>query len=146
ARASRGMTLTPTELLGASRQLQAVGLCVDLLAATLAERGYANDPGVLALEGRIEGVQPQRELAAALGRSIAPDGPEGEPWVVDGASPGLLRARQRVRELKASLMKTANRLVKQAGVAEVLQDSYYTGARAGWCCRSAPTRSSAAAR
>ncbi|MDC0715469.1 endonuclease MutS2 [Nannocystis bainbridge] len=125
-RASRGVMLLPAELLAALRQLQAVKLCVDLNAAVAAERGYASDPGVLTLATRLGELHPQRELAGALGRSIAPDGPEGEPWVVDGASPGLQKARQRVRELKASLMKAASRLVKQSGVAEVLQDSYYT--------------------
>ncbi|MCY1053845.1 Smr/MutS family protein [Nannocystis sp. SCPEA4] len=125
-RASRGAMLVPAELLAALRQLQAVRLCVDLHAAAAAERGYASDPGVLTLATRIGELNPQRDLASALARSIAPDGPEGEPWVVDGASPGLQRARQRVRELKASLMKAANRLVKQSGVAEVLQDTYYT--------------------
>ncbi|MCY1007533.1 Smr/MutS family protein [Nannocystis pusilla] len=125
-RASRGVMLLPAELLAALRQLQAVKLCVDLHAAVAAERGYASDPGVLTLATRVGELHPQRDLAAALGRSIAPDGPEGEPWVVDGASPGLQKARQRVRELKASLMKAASRLVKQTGVSEVLQDSYYT--------------------
>ncbi|WAS97544.1 endonuclease MutS2 [Nannocystis punicea] len=125
-RASRGVMLLPAELLAALRQLQAVKLCVDLHALVAAERGYASDPGVLTLATRIGELHPQRDLATALGRSIAPDGPDGEPWVVDGASPGLQKARQRVRELKASLMKAAGRLVKQTGVAEVLQDSYYT--------------------
>lgn len=125
-RASRGAPLVPAELLAALRQLQAASLCADLLEAARRERGYASDPGVLTLAARIEALSPQRELAAALARSVAPDGPDGEPWIVDGASPGLFRARQRVRELRASLMKTAARLVKQSGVAEVLQDSYYT--------------------
>lgn len=126
ARASRGSALTPAELLAALYQLQAAALCVDLLEAVKSERGYAGDLGVAAIAVRVEALSPQRELAAALARSVAPDGPEGEPWIVDGASPGLFRARQRVRELKANLMKTAARLVKQTGVAEVLQDAYYT--------------------
>jgi DNA mismatch repair protein MutS2 len=125
-RASRESTLTPTELLAILRQLQAVSLCVGLHEAAVAMRGYADDPGVRTLGARIEALSPQRELAAALARSIAPDGPDGEPWVVDGASPALHRARQRVRDLRASLMKTAGRLVKQTGVSQVLQDSYYT--------------------
>lgn len=125
-RASRGAMLSPAELLGVLRQLEAVGLCAELHAAAMLEPGYARDPGVEAIGRRIEVMSPQRDLAAALARSIAPDGPDGEPWVVDGASPSLQRARQRVRELRAALMKAAARLVKQSGVAEVLQDSYYT--------------------
>lgn len=125
-RASRGSALTPGELLAALYQLQAAAMCVDLLEAARNERGYADDPGVRTIAARIEALSPQRDLMAALARSVAPDGPEGEPWIVDGASPGLFRARQRVREVRASLMKTAARLVKQTGVAEVLQDAYYT--------------------
>lgn len=126
ARASRGGALGPAELLAVLRQLQAVGIAVDLHAAAADERGYKDDPGLKEIGRRIEALRPQRELAASLGRSVAPDGPEGEPWIVDGASPGLHRARQRVRDLRASLMKTASRLVKQGGIAEVLQDSFYT--------------------
>lgn len=126
ARASRGSALVPAELLAVLRQLQAVGLCADLHATAAAERGYADDPGVKEIGRRVEVLCPQRDLAASLARSVAPDGPEGEPWIVDGASPGLQRARQRVRELRASLMKTAGRLLKQSGIAEVLQDSFYT--------------------
>lgn len=125
-RASRGSTLTPTELLGVLRLAQAVGLVVDLHAAAAAERGYSDDPGVHAIGLRVAALSPQRELAAALARSVAPDGPDGEPWIVDGATPALHRARQRARDLKASLMKAASRLVKQQGVAEVLQDAFYT--------------------
>lgn len=52
-RASRGSMLVPAELLAVLRQLQAAQLCVDLLAAATAERGYAGDPGVLTLARRI---------------------------------------------------------------------------------------------
>ncbi len=125
-RAALGMTLTAVEMYAALQQLQAAGLCVDLLGAVRNERGYAEDPGVPAIAGRVSELRPHRELAATLARSLGPEGPEGEPGVVDGASPGLARARGRVRELKVQLVKVAQRLMKQPGVAEALQDTFYT--------------------
>lgn len=125
-RAGLALTLTAEELMGVLQQLRAAAACADLLAAARSERGYAQDPGVVAIAGRIDGLRLHRELAAALGRSVGYEGPEGEACVVDGASPALARARGRVRELRAALMKAAGRLVKQPGIAEALQDSFYT--------------------
>jgi DNA mismatch repair protein MutS2 len=125
-RAGHGLTLSATELLGVLQQLRAAAACVDLLAAVRGERGYAGDPGVAAIAARVERLRPHRELAAALGRSVAPPGPDGEATLLDGASPALARARGRARELRAQLMRAAQRLIKQPGVAEALQDSFYT--------------------
>ena len=125
-RAGLGLTLAAEELMAVLQQLRAAAACADLLAAARSERGYANDAGVQAIGARIDELRLHRELAAALGRSIGYEGPEGEACVVDGASPALGRARARVRELRAALMKAAGRLVKQPGIAEALQDSFYT--------------------
>ncbi len=125
-RAGRNLTLTAAEMYAALQQLQAAGLCVDLHAAVRAERGYADDPGVPAIGARVSALRPHRELATTLARSLGPEGPDGEPGVVDGASPGLARARSRVREIKTQLTKVAQRLMKQPGIAEALQDTFYT--------------------
>ncbi len=125
-RAALALTLAADELMVVLANLRAAAVCADLLAAARSERGYAGDAGVLAIAGRIDLLRCHRELAAALGRSIGFEGPEGEACVVDGASPALARARARVRELRAALMKAAGRLIKQPGFAEALQDSFYT--------------------
>lgn len=125
-RAQVGLTLAAEELMAVLQQLRAAAACADLLAAARAERGYAGDAGVAAVAVRIDGLRLHRELAAALGRSIGFEGPDGAACVIDGASPALARARARVRELRAALMKAAGRLIKQPGVAEALQDSFYT--------------------
>ncbi len=108
------------------QQLQAVVVCVDLYAAAREERGYAGDPGVAAIGLRIGELRGHRELMTTLGRSLGLEGPDGAPSVVDGASPGLARARSRVRELRVQLTKVAQRMLKQPGIAEALQDSFYT--------------------
>lgn len=125
-RAGRNLTLTAAEMYAALQQLLAAGLCVDLHASVRAERGYADDPGVPAIGARVAALRPHRELATTLARSLGPEGPDGEPGVVDGASPGLARARSRVREIKTQLTKVAQRLMKQPGIAEALQDTFYT--------------------
>ncbi len=125
-RAGRALTLNAAELYAALQQLRAVGVCVDLYAAVRAERGYADDPGVPAIGARVEQLRAHRELAATQGRSLGLEGQDGAPSVVDGASPALARARARVRELRVQLTRVAQRLIKQPGIAEALQDSFYT--------------------
>ena len=125
-RAGLGLTLSAAEMYATLQQLQAAAVGVDLHAAVRGERGYAGHPGVAAIGARINELRPHRELAATLARSVGLEGPEGEACVVDGASPGLARARARIRELRAQIMKAATRLMKQPGIAESLQDSYYT--------------------
>lgn len=125
-RAGLGLTLSAAELYATLQQLRAAAVAVDLHAAVRGERGYAEQPGVAAIGARVAELRPHRELAATLARSVGLEGPDGEACVVDGASPGLARARARIRELRAQIMKSAARLVKQPGVAEALQDSYYT--------------------
>jgi DNA mismatch repair protein MutS2 len=125
-RAGLGLTLSAAEMYATLQQLRAAAVGVDLHAAVRGERGYADHPGVAAIGARVAELRPHRELAATLGRSVGLEGPDGEACVVDGASPGLARARGRIRELKAQIMKAAARLVKQPGIAESLQDSYYT--------------------
>ena len=125
-RAAAALTLAAGEMYAVLQQLLAAATCVDLHAAVRGERGYADDPGVAAIGLRVALLRPHRELAATLARSVGLEGPDGEACVVDGASPGLARARGRIRELRAQIMKAAARLVKQPGVAETLQDAYYT--------------------
>lgn len=125
-RAGRALMLEAAELYAVLQQLRAAAVCVDLHAAVREERGYAGDPGVAAIGLRVGELRVHRELLATLGRSLGPEGPDGAPAVVDGASPALARARGRVRELRVQLTKVAQRLMKQPGIAEALQDSFYT--------------------
>jgi len=125
-RAARGLMLEASELYAVLQQLRAAAVCVDLHAAAREERGYASEPGVAAIGLRVAALRVHRELMATLGRSLGPEGPDGAPAVVDGASPALARARGRVRELRVQIAKVAQRLMKQPGIAEALQDSFYT--------------------
>jgi hypothetical protein len=128
-RAGRALMLEAAELYAVLQQLRAAAVCVDLYAAAREERGYAGDPGVAAIGLRISELRVHRELMTTLGRSLGPEGPDGAPAVVDGASPGLARARGRVRELRVGLTKLAQRLIKQPGIAEALQGQLLYRAR-----------------
>lgn len=130
ARASRGSTLEPEELLAVGDLADALGRLAPLVrppdASVLAAASDAARAGHEALVEALPGLVPHAELAAVLLRSIALDGPQGEAIVADAASPALARARSQVRAVRQSLVRGAERLVRGNALAESLADRYWT--------------------
>lgn len=130
ARASRGGTLEPEELLAIGDLADALGRLAPLSRApdpsVLALASDAARAGHAALVAALPGLSPHAELAAVLLRSIALEGPQGEAIVADAASPALARARSQVRSARQSLVRGAERLVRGNALAESLADRYWT--------------------
>ncbi|MCB9569411.1 MAG: Smr/MutS family protein [Myxococcales bacterium] len=114
--ARHGARLGAGELAGVRDLLRAIAAILDVCG------GGAAGP---ALARRIDVLAPCTELRVALDRAIGA-GPEGEAIVLDGASPALGRARQRIRDQRARLIREAEGLLRDPGVREVLRDRFYT--------------------
>ncbi len=121
-RARHGSMLGAEELLPVRDLLAAVDLFFTLRGEEGEDAGGEGSGPLYARAGRMARLP---ELFTALDRAIAA-GPEGGAVVVDGASPALARARQRVRELRARLARDAEQLMRRAEIAEGLQDRYWT--------------------
>jgi len=130
ARAARGSTLEPEELLAVGELCDALGQLCPLVrspdASVLAVASDVARAGHAALVEALPGLASHAELAGLLLRSIALDGPQGEAVVTDAASPALARARGQVRAARQSLVRGAERLVRGNALAEALADRYWT--------------------
>ncbi|MCX4239974.1 endonuclease MutS2 [Paraliomyxa miuraensis] len=130
SRAARGISLEPAELMAVGELCDALGrlapLCERPDDAVLAVEDGVTRAGHSALVAALPGLRPHADLAATLLRSIALDGPQGEPVVADGASPALARARAQVRSARQTLAREADRLVRSSTLADALADRFYT--------------------
>lgn len=121
-RASRGGALGAEDLLMIRDLLAAVDAFFGLLGEIEAMSGAGGAAPLAARAGRMARLG---GLFSALDRAVAP-GPEGSAIVQDQASPGLAKARQRVRELRGQLAKEAEKIMRRREIAEGLQDRFYT--------------------
>lgn len=130
ARAARGGSLEPAELLAVGDLADALGrlspVCQPPDASVLALASAQARAGHAALCEALPGLRPHAELAATLLRSIALDGPQGEPVVADAASPALARARGQVRSARQALVRGAERLVRSPALVDALADRFHT--------------------
>ena len=69
---------------------------------------------------------PSNALLRQIERCVAPDGPEGEPWIPDDASEALMAARTDVRKRRQQLVRRAQELVKRSEYADFLQERFWT--------------------
>ncbi len=125
-RAQHGAPLSAAELMLVRSQLRAVARIVRLSAYAVARLEGKRRRGLPELGERLSGLSRLSGLASALGEAIGPSGPDGEPWVLDGASRELARARQRARALRAELVQHAERMIRKPSVADCLQDRFWT--------------------
>ena len=95
-----------------------------LLDVTVAARAFLESPpclsrpGLAHLAGRL---RPCEDLRADLHRSLDHDG-----TVLDSASPRLRALRQRAAHLEQSLQRSLERLIKDPGLGEALQETFVT--------------------
>ncbi|MEM9458220.1 MAG: Smr/MutS family protein [Myxococcota bacterium] len=128
--AARGATLEPAELWAVGQLADALGRLAPLLSppdpVVLDLASEDTKAGHRALLDALPGLVAQPELAAILTRSIALEGPQGEPVVADAASPALARARSQVRSARQSLVRGAERLVRRPALSDALADKFWT--------------------
>ncbi|MCA9715733.1 MAG: hypothetical protein KC468_13730, partial [Myxococcales bacterium] len=125
-RAQHGASLSAGELMLVRLQLRAVARVIRLREHAAARQGGASRRGLDELGARVGRLERLSGLASALREAIGASGPDGEPWVLDGASRALADARQRARALRAELVHQAERMIRRQAVADCLQDRFWT--------------------
>ena len=90
-----------------------------------AGRELPSDPGLAAATVRLSsGLAPPGELATRLAHSIGRS--DGEPVLLDTASPALGRLRRASEQANRALRSAADRIVGRAELADALSDRYWT--------------------
>lgn len=121
-RASRGLPLSPAELLATGDVLAVAASVASALRAVEDDdrRGFAR------LHALLDAFDPPATLTAKLQRAIDRDGANGEPGLADAASPTLAALRDRVRQAKTALRQAAERLLRRPGLADAFGDAFVT--------------------
>lgn len=127
-RAQRGTVLDVFELAGVVVAVTAasrVGSMIAAVARADLDRLPEDDQSAFAsFAEHMVMLSPPHELADMLARSLTFE--SGEPQLSDSASPSLGKLRKKAVAAKQSLIRSAERMVRRAGMEKALSDRYWT--------------------